>query len=74
VKLPVTLLAKWKTTLQLVALALGAGAGLLGGVRPAVTPDILGPATIIPRPDVDRRHRHPDHRRAVLAAARKALA
>jgi CDP-diacylglycerol--glycerol-3-phosphate 3-phosphatidyltransferase len=48
VKLPVTLLAKWKTTLQLVALAMELVAGAWGSFDflPQNDPAILGPFTI----------------------------
>ena len=47
VKLPVTLLAKWKTTLQLTALALELMVGTSGAFAFLGDPAVLGPLTIV---------------------------
>ena len=63
VSLPVTLLAKWKTTLQLVALGAELLVAVLGGLLPAQRSCDLGPATVgRARPAVARRRGDPDHR------------
>lgn len=47
VKLPVTLLAKWKTTLQLVALSLELVVAAWGAFALPQDPAVLGPVTIV---------------------------
>ncbi len=47
VSLPVTLLAKWKTTLQLVALGAELLVALWGAFSLPSDPSVLGPATVI---------------------------
>ena len=47
VKLPVTLLAKWKTTLQLVAIGAEMVLASWAAFNLPDTPDIVGPATLI---------------------------